>query len=117
MSARLIPPPQVHLHRITQYSQKNDDTRLLRAPSELSVNRTKASVRTVLGRALVRRREPRCASYTNTAVPVLEFSSPVAVPPQYGTVESVRTVRTQSQTTVVCTPNSSRKIVPRLSVT
>ena len=49
MSARLIPPPQLHLHRITQYSQKNTDTTLLRAPSELSVNRTKASVRTVLG--------------------------------------------------------------------
>ena len=68
MSARLIPPPQLHLHRITQYSQKNTDTTLLRAPSELSVNRTKSSVRTVLGRALVRRRKQRCASYTNTAV-------------------------------------------------
>ena len=68
MSARLIPPPQLHLHRITQYSQKNTDTNLLRAPSQLSLNRTKSSVRTVLGRALVRRREPRCASYTNTAV-------------------------------------------------
>ena len=78
MSARLIPPPQLHLHRITQYSQKNTDTTLLRAPSELSENRTEASVRTVLGRALVRRRKQRCASYTNTAV---------------RTVESVGTVR------------------------
>ena len=69
MSARLIPPPQLHLHRITRCSQKNTDTTLLRAPSELSENRTEASVRTVLGRALVRRRKQRCASYTNTAVP------------------------------------------------
>ena len=61
MSARLIPPPQLHLHRITQYSQKHADTTLLRAPSELSENRTEASVRTVLGRALVRRRKQRCA--------------------------------------------------------
>ena len=66
--------PQLHLHRITQYSQKNADTNLLRAPSELSENRTKASVTTVLGRALVRRREPRCASYTNTAVPYSRIS-------------------------------------------
>ena len=68
MSARLIPPPQLHLHRITQYSQEKTDTNLLRAPSELSVDRTKSSVRTVLGRALVRRWKQRCASYTNTAV-------------------------------------------------
>ena len=78
MSARLIPPPQLHLHRITPYSQKNTDTTLLRAPSELSVNRTKASVRTALGRASTCRQELRSASYNNTTV---------------RTVESVGTVR------------------------
>ena len=76
--------------RITRDSHKNSDTRLLRAPSRLSINRTKAAVRNALGEALVRRRKPHCASYTNTAVPVLEFSRPVAVPLQYGTVRCAK---------------------------
>ena len=68
MSARLIPPPQLHLHRITQYSQKNADTRLLRAPSELSVNRTKASVRTGLGKGSDPSPEAAWANHANITV-------------------------------------------------
>ena len=80
-------PPQMHLHRITQCSQKHTDILALPRLTELSVNRTKSVSQNCTGKELQR--------------VVGSFVVRVTARPQYRTVGCVKTVRMRIERPVI----------------